>query len=57
MYMLRGSFGGKLVYMDNSLYLFGAFSMLVNGTPPGFFSSSCGLRQGDLVILIFCGVG
>jgi hypothetical protein len=25
------------------------FSMLVNGTPSSFFSSSCGLRQEDLM--------
>jgi hypothetical protein len=24
------------------------FSVLVNGSPPSFFSSSCGLKQGDL---------
>lgn len=33
--------------MDSTLR--GAFSVLVNFSPTSFFSSSCGLRQGDLL--------
>jgi hypothetical protein len=32
-----------MAFLDNALYFFG----LVNGMPSGFFSSSCGRRQGD----------
>jgi hypothetical protein len=35
--------------LDSLLYLFGAFSVLVNGTPIGFFNSSRGLRQEDVL--------
>jgi hypothetical protein len=37
-----------VVLLDISLYFFDAFfGFLVNGSSTGFFSSSCGLRQGD----------
>jgi len=46
LHMLRRcGFGGALVLLDGILY----FSVLVNSSPTGFFSSSRGLRQGDSV--------
>jgi hypothetical protein len=41
-------FSGKRVFLDRSLYIFGAFFFVfVNNTPTNFFSSSHGLRQGN----------
>jgi hypothetical protein len=37
---------GGVVLLDSSLHLV-HFSILVNSTPIGLFSSTCGLRQGD----------
>jgi hypothetical protein len=46
-----------MVLMDSSLYLLGSFcfSVLVNNSPIGFYSSYHGLRQGDPLSPLLCG--
>jgi hypothetical protein len=48
LYMLKGfDFGEKWCSWIAHCISLVCFSVLVNDTPSGFFSSSCGLRQGD----------
>ena len=42
------------MFLDTTLHFLGALSIVVNGFPKGFFSSSRGLRQGDpLSLFVF----
>jgi hypothetical protein len=61
LYLLRPcGFGGKWCSWIAHCFSLVRFSVLVNGTPIGFFSSSHGLRQGDPLsppVVCFCDGG
>jgi hypothetical protein len=40
---------GEMLLMDQALYFVCSVSVLINGSPSGFFGSSRGVRQGDLL--------